>query len=286
MAERERLRELALEVLAKLLAHQATSGATEHAIQTAIRLLAIDPLEEAVHRALMRLYARQGRRAAALRQYQVCVGVLQRELGAEPETATKQLYRQLLRRREADGDEFEFGLLQRAAELTDREAADGVEELVRRRVLRGAREGFDFTHDRIREVAYSQLLPSRRKFLHGHVADALEDLYEGNLEPHFPALGHHCWEAEVWDKALTHLRRAGMQAAARSAHRQAAGYFERALRALEHLPDNRETLAQAVDVRFELRTSLVAVGEFDRVLRCLREAENLATRLEDQWRRG
>ena len=89
VAERERLREMALEALARLLAHQTEGASTERAIQTAVRLLALDPLQEAVHRALMRLYARQGRRGAALKQYQVCVGALQRELGTEPEAETK-----------------------------------------------------------------------------------------------------------------------------------------------------------------------------------------------------
>ena len=72
--ERERLRELALEALAKLLAHQGKTGATEQAIKSAVRLLALDPLREVVHRALMRLYARVGRRGSALHQYQLCVG--------------------------------------------------------------------------------------------------------------------------------------------------------------------------------------------------------------------
>jgi len=52
LAERERLRELALEALARLLAHQTKAETTERAIQTAVRLLALDPLQEAVHRAL------------------------------------------------------------------------------------------------------------------------------------------------------------------------------------------------------------------------------------------
>jgi DNA-binding SARP family transcriptional activator len=72
LAERERLRELALEALAKLLLDQRRAGATEAALQTALRLLALDPLQEPVHRSLMRLYVQLGRRAAALRQYQVC----------------------------------------------------------------------------------------------------------------------------------------------------------------------------------------------------------------------
>src|SRR5262249_26283438 len=82
---RERLREPAVGAVAKLLAHHMRADNLEPAVQTALRLLALDPLQEAVHRALMRLYARQGRRAAAFRQYQECVQSLQRELGAEPD---------------------------------------------------------------------------------------------------------------------------------------------------------------------------------------------------------
>src|SRR2546430_2771299 len=106
-AERERLRELAIESLAKLLAHHARTDAVEHAVQTAIRLLGLEPAQEAVHRTLMRLYARQNRRGAALRQYQACVGVLERELGVEPEAETRQLYRDLLQTRPHVGDDVE-----------------------------------------------------------------------------------------------------------------------------------------------------------------------------------
>jgi hypothetical protein len=59
-------------------------------------LLSLDPLQEAVQRTLMRLYVRQGRRGLALRQYQVCVDVLQHELGVEPEASTRQLYQEIL----------------------------------------------------------------------------------------------------------------------------------------------------------------------------------------------
>lgn len=99
--ERERLRELCLEALAKLLSHYSGNGVMDRAIQTAIRILALDPLQEPAHRALMRLHARQGRRGAALRQYQACVTVLQRELGIGPEAETRALYQEILRGRSA-----------------------------------------------------------------------------------------------------------------------------------------------------------------------------------------
>jgi len=70
-------------LLGGLLAHQIATDAVERAVHTALRLLALDPLQEATHRTLMRLYVRQGRFAAALRQYQLCADVLRRELGAE-----------------------------------------------------------------------------------------------------------------------------------------------------------------------------------------------------------
>lgn len=107
LAERERLREMAVDVLTRLLAQQMKEPATERAIQTALRLVAIEPVQESVHRTLMRLYARQGRRGSALRQYQICVAVLQRELGAEPEAETKQLYQDILRGRPAESRDSE-----------------------------------------------------------------------------------------------------------------------------------------------------------------------------------
>jgi DNA-binding SARP family transcriptional activator/pimeloyl-ACP methyl ester carboxylesterase len=99
MEERERLRELTMETLARLLSHQRQAGALAGALRTARQLLALDLLQEPVHRTLMRLHAQLGQRAAALRQYQHCVTVLQRELGIEPEAETKQLYQEVLRQR-------------------------------------------------------------------------------------------------------------------------------------------------------------------------------------------
>src|SRR5262249_52348194 len=99
LAERERLRERALEALAKLLAYQRGIGALEAAVQTALRLVALEPLQEAVHRTLMRLYVELGRRGPALRQYQACVAALQRGLRVEPEGQTRALYGESLRQR-------------------------------------------------------------------------------------------------------------------------------------------------------------------------------------------
>ncbi|MFQ5936013.1 MAG: BTAD domain-containing putative transcriptional regulator [Acidiferrobacterales bacterium] len=100
MTERRRLQALAIRALSKLLAQHEEAGAYERGVQVAEKLLALDPLQEAVHRALMRLLARQGQRALALKQYETCRGALQRELGVAPESTTEALYKEILQQPE------------------------------------------------------------------------------------------------------------------------------------------------------------------------------------------
>src|SRR5262249_3435148 len=94
--ERERLNALTVKALTNLVDRQAL-GAPDTAIETARRLLAIDPSQEPVYRTLMRVLVRQGHRAAALKQYELCVDWFERDLGVEPEKETQQLYRDILR---------------------------------------------------------------------------------------------------------------------------------------------------------------------------------------------
>ena len=597
MVERERLRELALESLAALLAHQRSAGATEDALRTALRLIALDPLQEAVHRSLMRLYADLGRRGSALRQYQICTGILERELGVEPEEQTRRLYGEILSRqpagsrplhlpgaaaadtpligREAEmaelrralgeagrrqgrlialvgeagvgksrlvgelvaethsttrlvlvgrcyeserilpfapwleilkvvresadaawradfppamrrelarllpevgttdrdvgpapdhlmlfeavsllmehvadrqplvviledlhwademsvrllafvcrrsrawralvvatarvedladapvvqrildeispephvetvalqtlsredtldlvralaragtddatvagvgeevwrasagnplvvveamravsrgalsagldrlsvparvrdiicgqidrlddpsrevlalasviGSEFEFVLLHHASGLDESAAARAVEALARRRILHSVGERLDFTHDRVREVVYGLILPARRVPLHRRVAEALADVHAGDLAPHHLAIGLHYFEAQVWDEAAAHLRRAGARALRRYAMRDAIACFERALLAIGRLPQDRAALEQAFDIWLESRPPFNQLGENREVLRVLAEAGGIADRLGDERRRA
>jgi TolB-like protein/DNA-binding SARP family transcriptional activator len=95
LMERERLRDLAREALAMLLAQYLAGGARDEAAAVARRLLALDPLREIAHRALMQIYTAQGQTALALKQYQLCRDTLQCELGVRPEAETEQLYRSI-----------------------------------------------------------------------------------------------------------------------------------------------------------------------------------------------
>lgn len=88
--KRQSLRGRAIDALLRLLDHQMDHDA-ERAMTTAQRLLALDPLLEAAHRAVMRLLADKGERTLALKQFDICRGFLAAELGVPPEPETEKL---------------------------------------------------------------------------------------------------------------------------------------------------------------------------------------------------
>jgi len=143
---------------------------------------------------------------------------------------------------------------------------------------------YTFKHALTHEVAYGSLLQERRRVLHARITEAVEQLFPDHLGEHIERLAHHAFQGEQWDKAVTYLRQAGAKALGRSAHREAALYLMLALVALQHLPERRDTHEQAIDLRFDLRTSLFHLGEFAQIFDYLREAESLAEALGDQGR--
>jgi tetratricopeptide (TPR) repeat protein len=64
------------------------------------------------------------------------------------------------------------------------------------------------------------------------------------------------------------------------------GSFEQALSTLPHLPETRDMHEQAIDLRLALRSALRPLGDYGRILVALREAESLASALNDPHRLG
>jgi DNA-binding SARP family transcriptional activator/predicted ATPase len=95
LMEQERLRQFFLTALADLIAFHQQRGQLGEAITYAQQLLAVDPLQENIHRQLMSLYVQDNQRAAALAQYEQCARILDEELGVEPDEETSLLYEQI-----------------------------------------------------------------------------------------------------------------------------------------------------------------------------------------------
>jgi class 3 adenylate cyclase/tetratricopeptide (TPR) repeat protein len=145
---------------------------------------------------------------------------------------------------------------------------------------------YTFKHALTHEVAYSSLLQERRRLLHARIVEVLEQQHADRLAEQVERLAHHAVRGEVWDKAVAYLRQAGTKALGHSAYGEAVTSFERALEVLPHLPDSRHTRERAIDLRLDLRHALAPLGNSERTMALLHEADTLATALDDPHRLG
>ncbi|HSF34055.1 MAG TPA: AAA family ATPase [Candidatus Tectomicrobia bacterium] len=196
--------------------------------------------------------------------------------------------KRLLQTAAAIGTEVPLSLLQAIAELPEVPLLRGLAHLQAAEFLYETRlfpeHEYTFKHALTHDVAYGSLLQERRRALHARIVEAMETLSGDRAVEQVERLAHHALRGEQWEKSLAYCRQAGEKAMARSAYREAVGYFEQALGVLQHLPEQRDMREQAIDLRLALRTALMPSGNFGRVLTALREAESLAEALDDPRR--
>ena len=146
---------------------------------------------------------------------------------------------------------------------------------------------YTFKHALTHEVAYGGLLGERRRLLHAGIVDAMERLHADRLAEHVEFLAHHAVRGQAREKAVRYLRQAGARAVARSANREAVGFFEQALAILAELPETPETLLESLDLRIALGPALIGVhgAIAPTVESSYRRAHELLDRLGDTTRR-
>jgi DNA-binding SARP family transcriptional activator/TolB-like protein len=99
--ERRRISDLAISALERLLRHYENQNDYDRAAAIARKLLVIDPLQERVHRSLMRALSHQERFESALQQYKTCQDLLRKELDIAPGDETVSLREEIARRRKS-----------------------------------------------------------------------------------------------------------------------------------------------------------------------------------------
>ena len=188
------------------------------------------------------------------------------------------------------GREFSYALLH-AVSLWDEETLQqGLHQLVEAEFVyqRGMppHATYIFKHALVQDAAYQSLLRSARQQYHQRILQVLEAQFPETAATTPELLAYHAQHGERWDQAVTYFRQAGEQAVARSAYREAVAAFEQVLVAMQHLPESREALEQAIDLRLALRSALYPLGEPEKILVCLQEAQARAEALGDSRRLG
>jgi class 3 adenylate cyclase/tetratricopeptide (TPR) repeat protein len=145
---------------------------------------------------------------------------------------------------------------------------------------------YTFHHAVTHEVAYGSLVHDRRREFHARIFAAMEKLAGDRVNEHVEELAHHAYLGEVWAQATGYLRLAADKAFARAAYSTAVDHGERGLLALAHVPRTVGNRELAIDVRFDLRNCLFALGDHARAARHVEEAEAEAANLGDAHRQA
>ena len=111
------------------------------------------------------------------------------------------------------GRAFSFEVLTAASGWDDETVIEALDELAQRRIIREqGTDSYDFSHDKLREGAYTSLSRARRRLLHRRVADTMERLSGSSQNAYLADLAYHFYEAGAWEKAMAFGQRAGEQA--------------------------------------------------------------------------
>jgi len=139
------------------------------------------------------------------------------------------------------GRAFTFEVLARASDYDEDSLVRGLDELWQRRIVReqGA-NAYDFSHDKIREVAYAEVSPMHRQLIHRRVARTLETIYAGDGDPISGQVAAHYEQAGLPDQAIQYYQRAVEVAQRVYANEEAIGLLNKGLVLLQRLPPGPE----------------------------------------------
>jgi DNA-binding SARP family transcriptional activator len=180
----------------------------------------------------------------------------------------------------------EFGLiaLERVADYTGIDRLLRVlDEAITARVVEDVPGSFGrlrFGHALTRDTLYEEIPSTHRARLHRRVAEVLEDLYRGNLDPHLAELAHHfalAVPAAPPETAIAYARKAADRALALLAYEEAARLYELALEVLGHAVPRAEE--ERCDLLLALGESQIRAGNAPVAKETFFEAADVARRL-------
>ena len=135
------------------------------------------------------------------------------------------------------GREFPFTVLARASTEDEDALVRGLDELWQRRIVREqGGDAYDFSHDKLREQAYTALSTAHRRLLHRRVAESLAEVYATDLDSVSRQIAAHYERAGLPEQAIPYYQRAGEVASRIYANAEAVTAFQQAITLLEARP--------------------------------------------------
>ena len=130
-----------------------------------------------------------------------------------------------------------------------------LDELWRKRIVREqGPNAYDFTHDKLREVAYGETSAPQRRRLHRRVAEDLV-AHEKDMDPKSAQIAAHYESAGLPEQAIPHYSRAAVVAQGVYAHDEAMALVHRGLSQLRQLPPSARRDSAELDLLLVLAPS-------------------------------
>lgn len=161
------------------------------------------------------------------------------------------------------GRAFTLDLLICASKIDPGKAVNALDELWRRRIVREqGGDAYDFSHDRIRDVAAAGISRVRRRYLHRCVAETLESQSTNQVESSATSIAAHYDAAGMVEKAIHFYQGAAKYAPQVYANHEALTYLQRAITLLKTLPESSERDQHELVLLNALIPSFVAVTNY------------------------
>ncbi|MGD8750976.1 MAG: hypothetical protein PVG14_06115, partial [Anaerolineales bacterium] len=180
------------------------------------------------------------------------------------------------------GRAFTFSFLKSLNQVVEDQIINSLEEWVRRGLVQEQEGGYDFSHDKIRQVAYNNLSRARRQLHHRRIAHALERAVQ---EPESATLAHHYANSDQPLKALPYLTAAGEQALQARSYEEARQFGLQAVNLLGQMPGPRKR-GERIDLNLQLAQAYAFTGDLQGAQEILNNTEELVARLDDERRQG
>lgn len=138
--------------------------------------------------------------------------------------------RQVLEAAAVLGREFQWPVLSRMRAWRRDVLLDRLDRLMVALLIRErGPEGYSFSHDKVRQVAYEGITEERRNWLHSKAGEAMEAVYAGELDEVAGTLADHFQAAGHWERAFSYRLQAGWYAARLYANAEAMEQYQAAL---------------------------------------------------------
>jgi DNA-binding SARP family transcriptional activator/predicted ATPase len=157
------------------------------------------------------------------------------------------------------GRAFTADLLSAASHADEDTFVTLLDEIWQRRIITLQSDDlYDFSHDKLREVAYDELSPARRKLYHRRIAEAIAKVSATNTDAVSAELASHYEQAGLPALAIPLYYQAAKVSQMRYADIEVIAYLTRGLKLIESLPQDATHDQTKLDFLLALGVSLSA----------------------------